>query len=388
MRAQLTRVLLILCLGLGFGFGLLGVSSSDAVAADKKKNKKHHKTHHKSAKPTGSSASKGAAPAEAGQEKEEEGGEEAESDDKADDAKAKPKAKASQDKDSDDKASDGEREAEGRGGGDDEGGGDTVVRRKARPVAMESGGGGGPVGFEVQAGPAFMHRSFAFNDPLSDHGGGRAPYSYALPAGPTPFVDLALYPAAFATRGFAANIGLVGHYEKLVGTTTQGTSFSTDAQQFDVGVRARLPVGENEVGLTASYGKQTFHVAPTDTGPNPAASGSNVPNVDYTFGAVDLDGRLRLSPIEIGAHLGTRLMTNTGPLGQYWFSTVKTTAITAGVSVAYKVTSIFSVVAGGELVRYGFDFNPVPTTNYFVAGGAVDQYLSGFIALRVSLAGG
>jgi len=35
------------------------------------------------------------------------------------------------------------------------------------------------------------------------------PYSYSLPAGPVPFVDLGLYPGAFATRGFAANIGLV-----------------------------------------------------------------------------------------------------------------------------------------------------------------------------------
>jgi hypothetical protein len=396
MRAQLTRVLLILCLGLGFGFGLVGVTSSRAVAAGKKK-KKHHKTHHKSANPAGASSASGsansaktggAAPAE---EDDEEGGEEAESDDKADDAKAKPKVKAKVSKDSDDKASeDGEREADRKGGGDDdEGNGDTVVRRKAKPVAMESGGGG-PVGLELQAGPGILHRSFSFNDPLSDHaapGAVTPPYSYGLPAGPTPFLDLAFYPAAFATRGFAANLGIVGHYERLVGTKTAGTDFSTLAQQFDVGVRARLPLGENELGLTASYGKQTFHVTESDPGPAPP-NGSNIPNVDYTFGAIEADGRLQLSPIELRAHVGTRLMTNTGSLGEKWFSTIKTTAITAGFSVAYPLTSIFAVVVGGDIVRYAFDFNPVPTTNIVVAGGAVDQYLSGFLALRVTLSGG
>jgi hypothetical protein len=49
---------------------------------------------------------------------------------------------------------------------------------------------------------------------------------------------------------------------------------------------------------------------------------------------------------------------------------------------------MFTVVGGGELIRYGFDFNPVSTNAAFVAGGAVDQYISGYLALRVSFSGG
>ena len=49
---------------------------------------------------------------------------------------------------------------------------------------------------------------------------------------------------------------------------------------------------------------------------------------------------------------------------------------------------MFSIVAGVDFLRYAFNFNPVPTTNAVVAGGAVDQYISGYLALRVSISGG
>ena len=382
MRAQLTRVLLVLaCLA----FGLAGVSPSAAAAA---KKKKHHKTHHhKSAKPAAAVKAGGApAAAPAEEDDDDEGDESAEGDDKEDDAKAKPKSKAQTSGDKADKGSDDEREASGDKGdkGDDEGE-STTVRRK-RPV-MEAAGGA-PVALELAVGPRALHRTFDFNDPLSDHQAGiPKPYAYKLNLAPAPFVDLALYPAAFATRGLAASFGIVARYEKLVATKTtdaNGASFDTLGQQIEVGLRGRLPLGEHEVGLTVSGGKHTFHVTQSDPGP---AAGSNVPNVDYTFAGIDADARLRLSPLELGAHVGTRLVFDTGSLGKTWFSTTKTTSIEAGVSVAYKLTPMFSVVAGADFLRYAFDFNPITAVSTVVAGGAVDQYISGFVALRVSLSG-
>jgi hypothetical protein len=46
------------------------------------------------------------------------------------------------------------------------------------------------------------------------------------------------------------------------------------------------------------------------------------------------------------------------------------------------------LVAGFDWLRYGFDFNPVPAgrTGY-VAGGAVDEYLSGYLAFRFHVPG-
>jgi hypothetical protein len=385
MHVQPTRLVpLLVCLA--FGFGLLGVAAP-AEAAKKKSSasKKHHKAHHKSSSPAKAEGAKGGAAAPAEEADEDDDDQSAESE-KSDDTKAKPAktAKAAKSDDDEKEASDDK----SGGGGDDDGDGDTVVRRKAKKPAIEEEGPS-LVAFELSAGPRVVHRTFDFNDPLSAHDPSAVkPYSYVLPGGPTPFVTLALYPAAFATHGGAANVGLVASYERLVGTKTtgaNGSSFSTLGQQLEVGLRARLPVAEHELGLTASYGKQTFQVNATDPGP---AMGSTVPNVDYTFAAVGADARLRLSPVEIGAHVGTRFVFKTGSLAQNWFNTTKTTSIEGGLSVAYRVTPIFAVVVGGDVVRYGFNFNPVPTNSFFVAGGAVDQYLSGYLALRVSLSGG
>jgi hypothetical protein len=392
MRRDITRLLLIVAC-LAFGLCFLGVPSP-AAAADKKKawaSKKHKKTHHKSSKPKAAAAkaggaSGGAAAASAKADDEEEDDDNsasAEDDEKQDQAAPKGKAKASGD--------DGEREARNnddeKGGGDDDEGDGSVVRRKAkRPVAEE--GGGAPVAFELRAGPRGIHRSFNFNDPLSNHAQGvTPPYSYALGAGAAPFLDLGFYPGAFATRGFGANVGLVAKYERLVGTKTtapNGASFDALAQQYEVGARGRLPLGDNELGLTASYGKQTFHVTQTDMGP----TGTSVPNVDYSFVGLDLDGRLAVtSAVELGAHLGSRLVLDTGALGQTWFTTVKTTSIDAGAWFAIRLTRMFSGVAGVDFMRYAFNFNPVPTNNPVVAGGAVDQYISGYAALRITVPG-
>jgi hypothetical protein len=382
MRGDVRRVLLVLFL-FTFGFGFLHASPAAAAdKTDKKKAwaaKKHHKTHHKSGKPkavgaaAGAAPSGGAAPAEA--DDEEEGGETAEAGDQQDDAKAKPKAKpASSDSSDEREASD-----EKAGGDDDDDDNNTgVVRRKAKRPTMEEGGAP-PIAFELEAGPRAIHRSFDFNSPAA----GMTPFRYALPAGPAPFVDLGIYPAAFATRGFAANLGLIANYERLIGAKTEGSNQTTGGQQLEFGVRGRVPVGENELGLAVSYGKHTFHV--TDNDPGPAMG--TVPNVDYTFAGIGVDGRLRLSPIEIGAHVGTRLVFSTGSLGDEWFRTVKTGSIAAGVSIAYRLSTVFDVVGGVDLMRYAFDFNPVVPTNPLIVGGAVDQYISGYVALRVSLSG-
>jgi len=384
MSNRWARWLLILnCLALG----TMGVSAR-ASAADsskswpsKKKKKHHHKTHHKASTSTSSTKAGGAAPAE---DADEEGGDEADDAAKDEAEKSKPAKKEKADKGDKGDKSDDERDTSDEKGGGDEGGEDVVIHHKARPVADESGPA--PVAFEVMVGPRLVHRTFNFNDPLSDHeAGATKPYSYTLPAGPSPFIDLGFYPAALGARGLLANFGVVGSYEKLIATKTQSSSSSTEAQQFEIGVRGRLPLGAHEVGLAASYGEQTFHVSDTDPGP---FAGGTVPNVDYTFVDLDADGHFRLDPITIGAHLGTRFVTHTGALGKMWFPTVKTTAIEAGLSAAYRLTPLFEIVLGADLMRYAFDFNPVPQTAGLVAGGAVDQYISGYLALRVTFSGG
>ena len=383
------RLVILCCLALG----PVGVSSR-AAAADSskiwpsKKKKKHHKTHHHAS--TSTSAAKaatkasGAAPAE---DADEDGGDDSVEDDQKDEQDERKNEKQGEPVKAKPKKTSTAPDAEEREASDDKGereeGDDIVVRHRARPPASE--GGAAPVAVELSAGPRAVHRTFDFNDPLSNYQAGAAkPYSYVLPAGPAPFVDLGFYPAAFATRGFLANVGVVASYERLIATKTQSATASTLAQQLEVGLRGRLPLGEHEAGLAVSYGKQTFHVSDTDPGP---ATGT-VPNVDYTFIDVSADGRFRVNALTFGAHVGTRLVRDTGSLEKVWFPTTKTTSIEAGLSAGYRLTPMFEVVGGVDLMRYAFDFNPVPPMNPLVAGGAVDQYISGYLALRVSITGG
>jgi hypothetical protein len=371
-----------------------GAGGSSAWAAKKKPSKswpgKKKHPHKKHAPAAGAAAkSGGAAPAEDADEGDEEsaqgqgqGDDEAQQDDKksGDDAgKAKPRKVAkSEDEGEDERSGDSD-------SSDDDEGGSTVVRKKAkkRVAEDEDEDGAAPLAFELMAGSRVVNRNFSFNDPLSDHQNGLPdPSAYQLQAAPAPFIQLGLYPAAFATRGLAASFGLVGGFEKVVATKTNGTT--TQAQQLQAGLRFRLPLGAHEIGLTGAYGQQLFRISSTN--PAPMATGV-VPNVTYTFGAVGADARFRIADVvELGLHVGTRLVLDTGGL-KAWFPNTKANSIDAGLSLAYRVTPLVGVIAGADVVRYGFNFNPVPMTNGLVAGGAVDQYISGYAALRLTLAG-
>jgi hypothetical protein len=395
LRGLAFLICLVCLLGVSPVGGSVAQAASDSWSSTKKK-KHHHKKKHKtrSVPATGSMPGTKAAPAD-DKDDDDTGGEEAEDDsadkdekgEKGDDAKERP-SKAKSDKKTA-KADGEEHEGEDASGEGDDNGDAPVVRRKAHRVTDDGSGGPAPLAFVLSAGPRVVHRTFDFHDPLTNYNpGATKPYSYSLPAGPAPFVDLALYPGAFAGRGIASQIGLVGRYEKLIGTKTnfdQGVSLSTFGQEFEVGLRGRLPLDANELGVTAAYGKHSFHV--TDTDPGPTAS-AVVPNVDYTFVRLALDGRLDLGAVAFGARVGTRLVTSTGALGETWFPKTKTNSIEAGVEGAFKLTPVFSIVAGVDFLRYAFNFNPVPTSNAVVAGGAVDQYISGYLALRVSISGG
>jgi hypothetical protein len=49
----------------------------------------------------------------------------------------------------------------------------------------------------------------------------------------------------------------------------------------------------------------------------------------------------------------------------------------------YRLFSVLDVVGGVDLLRYGFDFNPVAQNSRYVAGGGLDQYISGWLGVRL-----
>lgn len=213
--------------------------------------------------------------------------------------------------------------------------------------------------------------------------------TYQQPLGPSAFLQLNLFPAAFVSRGADANIGITASYEAALPTravfaegTAQEVELTSHASEFFVGLRGRLPISTHELGLVAGYGQQRYDVDGDE-------QSRLVPDVRYEFVRLAADATLRFDALRVGAHLGTRIVQDTGGLQKQWFPSTKTQSIEAGAMLGYELNPRLEVLLGFDLVRYAFDFNPIPANAdpTYVAGGAVDQYASGWLALRFSLPG-
>ncbi len=237
---------------------------------------------------------------------------------------------------------------------------------------------------ELTVGLRAVHRSFEYHDPAL---GLDTLLSQKQPLAPALFAQAFLFPSAFGSRAALSNLGLAASYELALPTTAvfdegagRETKLTTHASELFLGFRGRLPLAAHELGLIAGYGQQRY----TNSGDEQTPI---VPDVSYEFARVALDASLRFDALTFGARLGTRFVGDTGGLRRDWFPHTKARALEAGLLMGYRVAPPFDVVVGLDLTRYWFDFNPIPKNAdpRYVAGGAVDQYVSGWLGLRISL---
>jgi hypothetical protein len=117
------------------------------------------------------------------------------------------------------------------------------------------------------------------------------------------------------------------------------------------------------------------------------------PDLNYRYFDLGLDSRFAFGPFNAGLHASYRLVYGTGGIsfGQAagWYPNVSASAIFAGVFVGYDIIDMVGVQLGFDYLQYGLNFNPVPAdiNKRRIAGGAVDRYMSGIIALTVKLPG-
>jgi hypothetical protein len=262
---------------------------------------------------------------------------------------------------------------------------------EASASASTSDAKGGLSPLDITAGLRPTHRTFTFHDTLADVRPGQGFYQllkYELPLGPSLFIDANWFPLSHVMEGPAEWIGLTGGFERTIATQSiygEGTkdqkTLKTDAQSFYVGARFRFPIAEHMLGLTGTYGQHSF-ILLGDEGPYPL-----IPDVKYSYIKVGLDGMFRFGDFIAGVRLGKRFVSSTGALQTVWFPNVKTQSLEGGLTVGYRAASMLDVVAGFDWLRYAFNFNPVPIRPSYVAGGAVDEYLSGYLGLRFHLPG-
>jgi hypothetical protein len=228
-------------------------------------------------------------------------------------------------------------------------------------------------------------------------------------------IGAAFYPAALFTDTFLANLGLVGHFERSLGGTTQAGDDPTNAfpsgdldtalTAYDVGLRVRLPISENELGFSAAYGKHTFEIDDGGTEADPAEGDPKlVPDVDYSFIRIGTDFAYKLKAYTLRADLGLRIINTAGEEpGQIqnadWFPRSDVGGVDAGLTAGYALSERFSITLGLDFRNFfysmnsreaDFGLNPAGTDvgsqgRNPVAGGANDMYFAGLLTARYAL---
>jgi hypothetical protein len=221
-----------------------------------------------------------------------------------------------------------------------------AAKKPAKPAKVppkaeaEEAGGGAPFALRLGVGGKALFRNLSW----TDDGGAVAPYS--LSPGPQAAVWLEAFPAAFATDGFAANIGLFGHFDYGFGASSKtpaGATLTTNYQDFLVGLKVRFPVGMFIPYIAGGYGMQKFHLEPAD---------ATRPNFNYSLASAGAGTRVQFTPaIDLDVGASYLFVMNPGSSagevaapGLYPNATAY--GIDASLSLGFRVMSLIGIRAG------------------------------------------
>ena len=148
------------------------------------------------------------------------------------------------------------------------------------------------------------------------------------------------------------------------------------------GLRYRVPVAPWQIGIEVTGGEHAFWFT---SGGGADRSQLSIPNTIYRFARAGLDARFAVTPdfsLSVGA--GYRYVINhAGPISDD-FPHLTVAGVDADVGAAYAITRSIEVRLQGGVRRYFYDMHSVRGDQQ-IAGGAVDQYLSGAAMLAVTL---
>ena len=275
------------------------------------------------------------------------------------------------------------------GGDDSEASGGKISKSRKSKIVMEEPAesperGALAPALELGVGGMALFRQLAWTSDA--RAAGLGPYS--LTPGPEAGVWLEFYPAAFATGGFAANIGLVARYDYGFGVTSRtasGGDVGTKYQDFLAGLKLRIPLGTFTPHLAVELGEQGFRLTAEGTP-------QDLPAMDYSFVRIGAGTRVQFTP-EVALDVSGAFLAVTNPgsgAGQVasasYFPNTKAYAVDFGASVAMHVTGSIGARAGLDLRQYGLAFHPAAGDARIVSG-AVNRYIVAFAGLEVVLDG-
>ena len=330
--------------------------SGPAFAKKKKGGAKKHKT------PSGKSMGGADSKDKEGADEESSGGEEATKEE------ASPAPKASADA-AEEKPSDAEPVAR-----------KAPAKRASADEGASDEGTGAPSALDLVVGGGAMFRQLAYNQDLS-----RMLAPYTLAPGPEARVGVELYPAAFATSGFAANLGLIaqiGYGFGVKSKATTGAQLTTKFSDFLVGAKVRIPLGMAVPYVSGAYAAQSFEL----DGQN-AGTGAPVPSVAYKMIRIGAGVKFQITPA-LDADVGGAflLLTDAGQFRSLYYPHMTGNGGEGSGSLGFRLTGAIGIRAGVDFRQYGLAYHWKAGEPY-QAGGAVDRMIVAWGGLQVVLDG-
>jgi hypothetical protein len=236
----------------------------------------------------------------------------------------------------------------------------------------------GPAAIDVSAGVRWYGRFFDYHQDVFGELRG-----YALTAAPMLSASVEWYPGAHFSRGVASWFGLVAQGSFVVGVSSRDSrdmTYATTALSFDVGIRARVPVGLHDIGLHVTYGQQHFAIE-SNGGGGAGQTDPGVPGVQYQSVRVGASARLAASErvaILLGAS-GLPLL-GAGDLATNYFRRATAAGVEAQLGLAIGLAHGVELRVLADARRYFFAMNP-QVGDTWIAGGALDHHLSAGAAI-------
>ena len=267
-------------------------------------------------------------------------------------------------------------------------------------------GGNMPPTLDASAGFVGINRGYAYNQDRS------MLRPYTLPLGPAVGINVVAYPMGLAgDDGPLANLGVEAHFEYAFGIQSgigggdpqlPNAKFATTVHEFAGGVRYRFPfAASHQFWLSLTGGEHAFVFKSTagcattmsgGTTSNTCRPRLDIPDTIYRFAQPGVGARFEFGDISVSLAAGYRLILNgAGDHFQQFFPHRTVGGLEADGYVAYRFMDSFEARLSFQWRRYFYSMNSTqadvtammmdPNALPKVAGGAVDQYISGGVGI-------
>jgi hypothetical protein len=188
-------------------------------------------------------------------------------------------------------------------------------------------------------------------------------------------------------RPIGQRLGLILSYEGTLSGNVRDTDFNVTYpvvySEFFGGVRARHPIGQQEVGFDLTFGRMS-------SGLDDKNNAARIPDMQYTLFRAALDFKLDLGAVKATGSAGFRLPLGFGEASDTeWFPRIGGYGFEASLGAEYPLSKRVSLEALGSMRRYLLEMNSTPQDaidgTSRVAAGAVDLYLAVYFGASFTL---